>query len=141
MDIKKEYGTSKELEKEGVWIEVGEDAKIRVCRANNKKYMKEIEKLSRPYKKQIRRGTISGEKFDSIVIEASAKFILVDWEGIKEDGVTVDYTPEQSLRLLTDFPDFREVVSEIAMDFNNFKEEETKESEGNLETTSSGPSE
>ena len=72
MDIKKEYGTSKKLELEGVWLEVGEEAKVRVARANNKPYLNEIENLSKPFRKQIRRGTFSSKRFDEIVLKASS---------------------------------------------------------------------
>jgi len=132
MDIKKEYGTNKDLEIEGVWIDVGEGAKVKVARNGNKGYVKMIEKLSRPYKKQIRRGTISGEKFDKIIRQASARHILVNWEGIEEDGKEVPYSEEESYRLLTDYKDFREMIAEAALDFQNFQDGMLEEEEGNL---------
>ena len=131
MDIKKEYGTNKKLESAGVWIEVGDGAEIKVARNGNPEYTKMIEKLSRPYKKQIRRGTINGETFDKIIRKATAAHILVDWKGITEDEVEIAYSEAEAYRLITDYGDFREVVAENALDFQNFQEEEMEEEEGN----------
>ena len=131
MDIKKEYGTNKKLESTGVWIDLGEGAKIKVARNGNPEYTKMIEKLSRPYKKQIRRGTINGETFDKIIRKATAEHILVDWKGITEDKVEVPYSTEEAYRLLTEYGDFREVVAENALDFQNFQDDEIEEEEGN----------
>lgn len=131
MDIKKEYGTSKKLEVEGVWVDVSDNARIKVARANNPKYKAEIERLTRPYKKQIRRGTMNGKKFDKIIAEATAKHILVDWEGLEEDGAILDYSHEEALRLLLEYPDFRDVVAETALDFQNYQEDVLEDSEKN----------
>jgi len=116
MDIKKTYGTDKIKEEKGVWEDLGDGARVLVARIGNPNYRKVFEQLTKPYQKSIRRGTLSEEKATDLIIKSLAKSVLLSWEGLKEDGKALKYSEAEAVRLMTDYPDFRDQVQEIAND-------------------------
>ena len=138
MDIKKTYGTDKEKEKNGVWEDLGDGARVLVARIGNTNYRKVFEQLTKPYTKAIRRGTLSEEKATDLIIKALSKAILLNWEGLKEDGKTIKYSEPEAIRLMTEYPDFRDQVQEIANDLETYRVTENEETEKNSGKSSTG---
>jgi len=127
MDIKKEYGTSKEKEREGFWSDFGEGCQVKIARMGNPDYQKTFQKLSRPHQKAIRRGSLNHEVAEKLLVEAMAQAIVLDWEGLKEDGKDIKYSKEEAVRVLTTYKDFRDQISEIANDMESFKAAEDED--------------
>lgn len=138
MDIKKTYGTDRKKEVDGVWEDLGDGARVLVARIGNPNYRKVFEQLTKPYTKAIRRGTLSEEKATELIIKSLAKSVLLKWEGIKEDGKLVKYSEAEAIRLMTDYPDFRDQIQEIANDLETYKITEDEETEKNSGTSSTG---
>lgn len=141
-DIKKEFGTDTQKEIEGVWIDdFGEGLKIKIARIGNPEYQKLFNRISKPHRKAIRRGTLKDETAEKLLIQAMAKGIVLDWKGLSEDGVEIPYSYENALRLLTDYKDFREQVTEVATEIEAFRTEDEEEAEKNFEMSSNGTGE
>lgn len=142
LDLKKEYATDKEKEIEGIWMEdFGEGVRIKIARIGNPEYQKKITKFQKPHRKAMRRGTLPDSVADTILNRAVADTIVLDWEGIAEDGKLVPYSFENCLRILNEYKDFRDQVIEAASEMETFKLEQDDESEGNSPPTSSGTQE
>ena len=60
------------------------------------------------------------------------------WKGIKEDGKAIKYSELEAIRLMTDYPDFRDQVQEIANDLETYKITEDEDTEKNSEKSSTG---
>lgn len=118
----KEFATNKKAEIEGVWQEIGQGAKVKVARAGNVKYSEYVRKLSKPYMNRYRRRMIPEDIAEKITIRAMSRFILLGWEGIEgEDGNHIQYSEQKAIELLTEYPDFRELVASLADDITLFQ--------------------
>lgn len=137
MDLKKEYGVSKELEIEGVWIAIDDDTEVKVARLGNKKYMNEIERLSVPHRRILndktgRNSTKKNAIANEIMCKVFARTIVLDWKNLLEGGKEVEYSYTECLRMLTEYPDFKDVIATEAEDMDNFFAEEIEEVKENL---------
>jgi len=123
MDIRKTYYTDPTLEAEGVWVELGEGARIRVARAGNPANRRKLSKLLERHRATLRSRNLPDDILERVTIETMAETILLGWDGINEDGKPLPYTPENARRLLTTYRDFRDQVAAIAADMALFKGE------------------
>jgi hypothetical protein len=135
MDLKKEYFTDKKLEEGGVDVELGDGAVVTVCRTNNPKFREYLNKLRKPYERQIQRGTADQDILDKLTRKAVARYVLVGWKGIEIDGEAVKYSPETAEQIMIDFPDFQEDVLFAANSRETFRQEVTEENEKNSEAS------
>lgn len=124
MDMKKNYGTNKVLENEGVWVDLGDGASIKVARVGNKENTTLVKRLTAPHKVAIRANKLPDEIWEKITIEAVASTILLDWKGLKEDGKLIPYSKENAVQLLTDYKDFRDQVSGLSSELALFQAED-----------------
>ena len=75
------------------------------------------------------------DKLTEILILATARHILLDWKGIKDEKEKdIKYSEQNAVALLTKYPDFRDIVADLANDSSLFKEEEEKEIVKNSKT-------
>ena len=132
MDLKKEYGTDKNKELDGVWEDMGNGCKVLIARIGNENYSKVFRRISKPYQNAIRRGTLGNDKAEDLLIQAMAECIVLDWTGLEEDGKKVKYSREECIRVLKEYKDFRDHVSELANSMELFKREMDAEAEKNL---------
>ena len=130
-DIKKEFLTDEKKEIEGVWESIGEGCNIKVARANNPNYNKWFTRLTKPVRRQLRNETLPEKKSEQILIKLMAKTILLDWEGMYEGGVELEYSEENAIRLLTEYKDFRQQVDDLSKSIELFRAEEDEEAEKN----------
>lgn len=131
MDIKKTFGTNRDLELEGVWEPINEEASVKIARIGNDRYTKLFQKLMRPYRKQVRRGTMPDKKAEEIYNQVIAETVLLDWKGLTEDDKPLEYSVENAIRLLTEYKDFKDLVVDAAEAMETFQKEEIEESEKN----------
>lgn len=122
--MKKNYGTNKVLENEGVWVDLGDGASIKVARVGNKENTALVKRLTAPHKVAIRTNKLPDEIWEKITIEALASTILLDWKGLKEDGKVIAYSKENAVKLLTDYKDFRDQVSGLSSELALFQAED-----------------
>lgn len=127
------FKTDATLETEGVWVDIGDGAKLKVARLGNPEHKRIAQRLSRPH-----RGILEGKNLkaqaevaERLGIQAAAQAILRDWEGLEEeDGTAIEYSTEKAMELLA-IADFRDLVLEIADSMEAYRAEEIAESEGN----------
>jgi hypothetical protein len=53
--------------------------------------------------------------------ESVAQGVLLDWEGLQEEGKSVDFSPEEALRLFIEYKDFYDHVFDLSNDMSNFR--------------------
>jgi hypothetical protein len=135
MDLRKEYYTDPKLEQEGVDIDLGDGAVVTVCRPNNPKFRDYLNKLRKPYERQIQRGTADQDVLDKLTRKAVARHVLIGWKGIEVDGDEVKYSPEKAEELMIQFPDFQEDVLFAANSRETFRAEVAEENEKNSEAS------
>lgn len=123
MDIRKTFGTDAKLESEGVWMDLGEGARIKVARAGNPANRRKLTKLMERHRVTLRTRNLPEDVLERITIETMAETLLLDWTGIEERGETVPYSLENATRLLTDYKDFRDQVAALAADMALFRAE------------------
>ena len=126
MDLQTTFATDKRKEQEGVWKSIG-DARVKVARANNPKYRAALTKYVKQFVPAGIQPKPDDPNIEKATVYAMAEAILLDWENIAIKGQLLDATFENAVRILTDYPDFREVVSQIAVDVDNFRPEEVAE--------------
>lgn len=130
MDISN-FDVSDSLSIEGQWVPIGRNARLKIARMNNERYRKYIKTKTKPYQSAIRAGTVDDELMIEIVVQAMARTILLDWEGLTENKAPIPYTVEKAEELLRNKEPFRELVASLANDQQLFQEEEVADGEKN----------
>jgi len=130
MDIKKIFSTDSKAEQEGVWVDLDKKTAIKVARSGNPKFQKLFRKLTKPYTRAMRSGTLNDDIAEKILIQCLAETILLDWKGIEEDGKKVPYSVEKAIEYLG-IKDFRDFVVSCADDFALYKAEQDEETAKN----------
>ena len=131
MDISK-FQTNKSAEEEGIWVDVdGNGTKVKVARINNPRYKKYFQKITKPYKRQIRNGTLAEELAEKLLVDALANTILIDWQGFTKGGEPFPYSVDNARSFLQESADFRDFVSDAANEMENFRSEELEDARGN----------
>lgn len=126
MSFYKKFKASERHETGGVWLDYGDSGKILVARAGggNRKYIREIEKLSRKYRRQLQLDMLPEPTARKLFIEIFARSIVLGWEGVtNEAGEPMACTPENVVKLFTDLPDLFRDVQEQAGNLALFREE------------------
>ncbi len=138
----KEFETDKEAEAEGVWVDLGDGAKVLVARFSNPAHEKAIRRLQKPYRSILNSGRqLPKDVADDITVKSLVEAVLLGWEGMTDrDGAVLPYTPANADKLLRDLPDFRNVVATLAMSAETFRLEALRDAEGNSPTSSDGKS-
>jgi len=67
-----------------------------------------------------------------------ARAILLDWEGVEEDGKSLPYSVKNAERLLLELKDFRDFIHGISTTMEIYKMQEEEETEKNSKPTSTG---
>lgn len=147
------YSTDKTLEEEGVWVDYGEGLKVKIRRLNSKHSREVRRKLEKPYAAQFRGREMPESLQEELLNKQLAGSIVVDWEGVPDpdnapqflaDGVTPDpknpgtmlpYSPENVLRMVKEFGDFRDDILTAAMEKTTFQKEQRKEAEKNSKSS------
>lgn len=132
--FKKMFVTSRTLEIDGVWHDLGAGVKIKVARIGNPEYNAALRKLAQPHKGLARRAVDSDEGleesdlnvFRDIEARCLAEHVLVDWSGFTEtddvDSDVVEYSVERALKYIKESDDFRKLLTDLASKPNNFKD-------------------
>ena len=131
MKWNEKYGSNKELEEQGVWVDFGEDCKVKIARLGNEKCSAQIRQSNKPHLRKIRKGDLDSKIAQGILRKAVSKHVLLDWKGIEDaDGNAILYSEEKCFELLGD-RDFLEDIVELAEDRELFHEDAVEESAGN----------
>ena len=130
MDIFKAYAVDEDKELNGKWMPLG-DAKLLVARAGNKKYVKLLGKEVELHQKALDAKDDAADALsDQIMVKVLANTILLGWDNVAYDGVKLEYSLENAVKLLS-LKEFRREVMKLSDDFNAFKLVQQEESEKN----------
>jgi len=131
-DVKKLFGTDTKKEQDGVWYDIAEGLRMRIARIGNPNYQKRFQALSKPYRRAIRRGTLSDEIAEKLLIQCMSETIVLDWEGLEDEGKLVPYSKDAVVAILTKYPELRGYINDIANELEGFQEDLTEEADENL---------
>lgn len=127
------FKTNQDKESKGVVLDYG-DVKITIARAggNNKAFAKEMEKLTKPFRRQISAGTLPDKTADIILKKAYAKHVILNWEGVvDEQGNPVPCTEENIIKVFDELPDFFIDIQEQSRNIGLFRDEEIEDAAKN----------
>jgi len=129
------FRTDTAKETEGVWVDYSEGIRFKIARWNNREFRRFLEKLARPNTRAFRKaGGRRGELWDSLIKQAAAKYVLLGWENVDDDGgKPIKYSPDKALEILSD-PELSaiwEFVCEAALDEAMYLQEDGEDAEKN----------
>lgn len=116
---------------EGIWVEYG-DARFRIRHTNTKEYRKAVTKAGRGKAPQKLRKDVELQTKFGIAVLATA--VLLDWENVTDDGIELEPTTENKVKLLTLAEDLRNFLAEEAGDAGNFQQEGEKADSADLKS-------
>ena len=122
----------------GEWIDeipLLPDVRFKVRGIGSRVYRVRLDRLARAVPRNGRQsdGSLKIDVAARITGEAMAEEILLDWEGLTDNGKPLPYSKERALALLTnpDFEDFANAVSYAAAVVQNGRESVAEQTEGN----------
>lgn len=128
-----DFRQSKEKQREGVWVELGDGASIKVAYSDNPDFQSEFTKLVKPYRM---RGTeVPTDKMSDIICECLSKHVLLDWKGIYDGDKEISFSQEKAKALLSEIDFLRDRVVEESKRLENFKLEVISKTEKNSRTS------
>ncbi len=111
----------------GVWLEFS-GSKFLIAHMTNLKFQRALARLQQPHRKKIENGTLDPGVNKQIVCKALSEAIVLGWKDvIAKSGQPVEYSPEAAFTALMKNGEFRDFVSDSAMNLTNFREEEVEE--------------
>ena len=116
MDIKKLFGTDRKAEEAGVWLDIGQGARVRVGRDTSPTYRKKLQDIIRPYRGAIAAGAMDDRAAHGLFCKAAAGTILLDWSGIEVDGKPLAFSVDAAEQLMVDVPDFYKTIKAFSED-------------------------
>lgn len=142
MDLKKEYGADKDLQRNGIWVPF-DDASILIAYAGdaNPNYERAIEKHTHKHQKKLQndkamRRPENRKQVHEAVIAAYAESVVLDWKNLMLGGSPLEYSREMCKKIMIDFPELYAEIRDFAMDFSNFQPEDSDESDEEAEKNS-----
>lgn len=110
---------------EGVWFKVDKTTKFLIARLPNDAFQNKFERLAGRKQTAVARNQLDKAESNAIVGEACVGTVLLDWEGLEENGQKLPFTPENAKRLMTDpaHPEFQEIIIGFAQEKAAFREE------------------
>lgn len=121
--------TNLELEENGVWLPLGQGAKVKVARLGNKKYLKELRSRYKANRAVLdMEDEAAADAGEQIAIEVYARAILKDWDGVSIDkGKTMLPFSVANAEKLLAVKDFRERIKNYAESMENFQDKKEEE--------------
>lgn len=113
------YRTDPSLKKEGVWIDLGGGARVKIASFDNEDFTAQFRKMVEPYSKMGQE--VPDEEQTRIMVFCTARFVILDWEGIYDGEEQLPYTVENAERVLTEIEFFRDRVIAEARKYANFR--------------------
>lgn len=136
----KRFCSDRDLEENGVWIDLGDDIQIKVARTRSRGATAALARLNRPYENMRLSGRALPEAVkEKIARQWVAEAVLLDWKGVTDaDGKALAYSVEAALKVLEAFPDFLDEVVYFANQQESFRAEALEAAKGNSPTPSAG---
>ena len=120
MDMNKSFGVDKASAEEGKWFDLEMGGKVKVSKLSCLAFKTEVVRLQKPHLALLQSTMDSSEILNDITITAMSRTILLDWSDINLDGEPLEHSVDNAKMLMTEYPDFTEVISGLATDRRNF---------------------
>jgi len=136
MDLS-QFETDRQLETDGVWVDIGDEdgTQLLIARIGNPNYNRLMRAKLKPHKNLLQRDAMPLETQERMLNEVMSETVLLGWKNLKYKGKKVNYSTARALELITDIPDFRDLVLEIANSMETFRVVEVEEDVKNSEAS------
>jgi hypothetical protein len=122
-----QFDADNTLTSKGVWKSF-KDSEFLIAHTSNLKFQRALTRLQQPYTKKLQNGTLDPKVNQEIICQALSEGILLDWRKVVNSAKEiVEYKPELGKQALIGDVEFREFVSEISLNLDNFRKEELEE--------------
>ena len=97
---------------EGVWIDIPAGGRLKIARWNNRAFLTLQSRLVDEHNQKTNGKEISSEQGRDFLNKVVSETILLDWEGLTQDGKPLPYSKEKCYEILSDpsLMDFRDDV-------------------------------
>lgn len=122
------FGVDEDAATNGVWVKFGK-AKVLIgfMGEANKNFVKAVETYSKPYKRDLDKGTLSNEEGKELLVNIITHGVVYNWDGFEEP-----YSKEACARELSKKNSlFLQEVQEMAKRLTTFRKDELEEDAGN----------
>lgn len=129
--------TDPDAEENGVWVPFDATARVKLARADNPRHRAKMQELLEPWLEVIQNGDLPKGKMEELALAAMAEAIVLDWEGIKDRGTTLEPTLENKLEALK-VGDFRKAVEAYSGNIALFRQRKVNGAVKNSPSSSAG---
>lgn len=133
-NIKKMFGTDKDLETHGVVIDYGEFT-VTIARAggSNQKFNRLLEAKTKPHRRIIETENMDQKLANKLLMEVYAQTVVLDWTGVLDDeGNPIPFSAEACIEQFKDNKDFFDDIQSQATRAALFRTEVLAAESGNL---------
>lgn len=138
-NLYKNFKTESNLETGGILVQYGLDSKgqpvrFKIARAGgaNKAFTRQLERVTKPYRRQIQAGSLDNDLGDRLYRDVFVDTVLLGWENVEgPDGQPLPFNRENAIKLFTDLPDLFADLREQAGNIALFREVVLEEDLGN----------
>lgn len=112
--------TDDKLEKEGAWVvwQMDDSIRVKLTRSTIPTIQKHLQTLLKQNRKALRNEDAQKE----VMIKFLSRYVILDWEGIKDDGEEFPYSVENAVIILEAIDDFYNWVMNESQNILNFAE-------------------
>ncbi len=112
------YAIDAEAALSGVTVDLGNGESVKVARAGNPAFLKELRKVAKKFGTAFQ--SLPEEKLEQLSMEIYCRTVLLGWEGFEKP-----YTPETAVEVMLDPAnvEFRELVERLASTNETFRKE------------------
>jgi hypothetical protein len=134
-----QFRTDPDIEIKGIILQYGKNSKdvpieIRIARAGggNQRYLKALEKRTKPFRRQIQSDTLDRDIQREVLIEVYADTVVLGWSGVEDEkGAPLPFTRENVIKLFNDLPDLFNDVMDMSVKATLFRSEMQESQSGN----------
>ena len=129
MSLKSKFGTVKNAETEGAWVDVMQNEDGSMCRVKlrrsgrrNKDYTKSFDKHTKPYRRILDNldPEIDAKVMRSVIVDS----IITEWENVQlEEGVNLPFNTANVENVLSELPDLQDFVLRKAGEIETFQDQ------------------
>ena len=129
MSLKSKFGTVKNAETEGAWVDVMQNEDGSMCRVKlrrsgrrNKDYTKAFEKHTKPYRRILDNldPEIDAKVMRAVIVDS----IVTEWENVQlEEGVNLPFNTANVENVLSELPDLQDFILRKAGEIETFQEQ------------------
>ena len=129
MSLKSKFGTVKNAETEGAWVDVMQNEDGSMCRVKlrrsgrrNKDYTKAFDKHTKPYRRILDNldPEIDAKVMRAVIVDS----IVTEWENVQlEEGVNLPFNTANVDKVLSELPDLQDFILRKAGEIETFQDQ------------------